>query len=185
MASERAVYPLDDERRGKRAPNGSAQGNGNGNGEKAPTAFGAFLARQLSEKRLRASDFSRSTGISESAISSWIAGTRNPSTQHINVIADGLEVQPSVVLRALGIRADTAASQRPEDLLKAAMDDEMLVTLPDEMIAQLTLTAWQNYQKLVALMTERAAEQYERVQKLTAGKDAPSPIDEPSPDDAA
>jgi len=185
MASERTVYPLDDGRGGKRAPNGTAPENGNGNGEKTPTPFGAFLARQLSEKHLRASDFSRSTGISESAISSWISGTRSPSTQHINVIADGLEVQPSVVLRVLGIREDSPSSQAPEDLLKAAMDDAVIAGLSDESVSALADLVFTVHKRLIDAVTDRALAHREQARKLAAGEDAPSQTDEPSSDDAA
>jgi transcriptional regulator with XRE-family HTH domain len=64
--------------------------------------FGTWLEHQLRRRAWSQADFVRNSGLSRSAVSAWITGTRIPDPESCDRIADALHIDVETVLRKAG-----------------------------------------------------------------------------------
>lgn len=77
-------------------------------------AFGEWLRQELDKRGLSQADFARRVGTSPGLVSNWINNRRVPDPASAERIADGLSMNPDVVLAAAGHRPLRDAPRRYE-----------------------------------------------------------------------
>lgn len=113
-----------------------------------PRSFALWFSGELSDRRLSQSDFARRTGLSSALVSNWVNGTRTPSIQSAQAIAEGLGVDIKVVLTKLGL--PMVADEDPMRMRLHGMLDALRLTPDRASTLQTLLQMWAEQDRTTA-----------------------------------
>ena len=110
--------------------------------------FGDWLRRQIERSELTEAEVGIACGVSQQAVSRWLAGSAHPRGQRISQLARLLGVRTQTVLAQLASEMEERAATPPDEREAAALEAQ---------IAALRLRLEQAEQRAARLAAERAA----------------------------
>ena len=87
-----------------------------------PRSFAYWIAGELRDRQMTQAEFARRAGLSSALVSNWVNGTRQPSIQSAQSIAEALDVDVKLVLTKMGLAMTgdgTPARVRISSMLEA------------------------------------------------------------------
>ena len=68
-----------------------------------PRSFAYWFSGELRDRQMTQAEFARRAGLSSALVSNWVNGTRQPSLQSAQGIADALDIDVKLVLTKMGL----------------------------------------------------------------------------------